>query len=152
MSDSLSQSVLLVKVGALRCALPLSCVVETMRPFPQRALAGAPEFVSGVSVIRGQPVPVVSLSALLGVDSAAPARFVVVHVGQRSVALAVEAVVGALEIAAEDLGGVPPLLAQAQARVVDAIGVLDKELLLVLQAASIVPDELWPLLAEPGQR
>lgn len=142
---------LIAKVGALRCALPLSCVVETMRPLPLRALAGAPEFVSGAAVIRGQGVPVVDLATLLGTGSAAATRFIVARAGQRSVALAVEAVIGIREIAGEALAHIPPLLSQVQASSLTAIGALDKELLLVLQTSHIVPDDVWPLLDRSNQ-
>lgn len=151
MSDTSIQSVLMLKVGALRCALPLSCVVEALRPLPLRPLAGMAAFVSGASVIRGQAVPVVDLAALLGAASPAAARFVVVRAGERRVALAVESVIGVTELADEALEGVPPLLSQAQGQTVSALGVLDHDLLLVLQAARLVPDEVWPLLAGSGK-
>jgi purine-binding chemotaxis protein CheW len=138
-----SQSVLLISAGMLRCALPLRLVIETMRPLPLHALANAPAFVCGASVIRGEPVPVVNLAALLGAGPGPAARFVLVRAGGRKVALAVEAVIGVQELGFDALAGVPPLLAHADA--LSALGTLDRELLLVLRTAHIVPPELWPL-------
>ena len=123
-----------------------------MRPLPLRRLAGAPAFVSGIAIVRGEPTPVVDVSALLGVVSSAPARFVLVRAGRRRVALAVEAVIGILEVASEALAGVPPLLTAAPSQTIAALGVLDKELLLVLQEANLVPDEVWASLTGSGQR
>ena len=42
----------------------------------------------------------------------------------------------------------PPLLSQAQPGIVTAIGALEKELLLVLEATDLVPKEVWSSLAE----
>jgi len=140
-----SQPVLVLKTGMLRCALPLSFVIEILRPLPQHPLANAPAFVCGASVIRGEPVPVVNLAGLLGAASEAATRFVLVRAGQRKVAIAVDAVIGIQDLALEAMASVPPLLANARPDAVSALGTLDRELLLVLQTAHIVPDELWPL-------
>ena len=137
---------LILRLGALRCALPLLHVVETMRPLPARPLPKAPEFVGGVSVIRGEPLPVVDLALLLGAAAGKPGRFVVVRSGGRKVALAVEAVVGICAVASETLAGVPLLLSKAPADIVSALGALDKDLLVVLEAGRILPEEVWPSL------
>ncbi|MFL5302954.1 MAG: chemotaxis protein CheW, partial [Anaeromyxobacteraceae bacterium] len=57
-------NVLLVRAGSRLCALPLACVVETLRPLHTSPLAGTPACVSGVAVVRGAPTPVVDLDAL----------------------------------------------------------------------------------------
>jgi chemotaxis signal transduction protein len=41
----------------------------------------------------------------------------------------------------------PPLLREAETDVIDAIGVLDRELLLVLRASRLFPDEVWRKLS-----
>jgi purine-binding chemotaxis protein CheW len=142
-----SSSVLLLKAGALRCALPLSCVSETLRPLPLHALANTPGFVCGASVIRGEPVPVVDLARFLGAAAQTAARFVLVRAGKGKVALAVEAVIGIQQLVLEPGASVPPLLAHASPDAVGALAILDRELLLVLQTAHIVPEDLWPLPA-----
>lgn len=138
---------LLCRVGTRVCALPLTHVYETMRPLPTSALAGTPAFVRGVAVIRGAPVPVVDAARLLGATDAAPARrFVTVRSGDRTVALAVDSVEGVSSLEAAELGELPPLLRDADAATVSAIGTLDAELLLVLESARVVPDSVWDKL------
>ncbi|HZE91839.1 MAG TPA: chemotaxis protein CheW, partial [Rhizobacter sp.] len=66
------------RVQGRLCALPLSHVVETMRPLPTETIAGAPDFVCGLAVIRGAPVPVVDLARLLGATDTQARRFVTV--------------------------------------------------------------------------
>jgi purine-binding chemotaxis protein CheW len=70
-------------------------------------------------------------------------RFLVVDLGERSVALLVEAVSGVEDLPADGLEGVPPLLQEAAGRAIRAMGSLDRELLLVLEAARLVPEEVW---------
>ncbi len=134
---------LLCRVHAYWCALPLRHVVETMRPLPTSPIAGAPSFVAGVAIIRGAPVPVVALSRLLGATGAEPRRFVCVRTERGVVALAVDDVRGVRSLAGQSLRALPSLLQHAEPHMVTAVGTLDAELLLVIQTARAVPDELW---------
>jgi purine-binding chemotaxis protein CheW len=141
---------LIVTIGKRACAIPLGHVTETMRPLSIEPVAGTPGFVRGVSVIRGAPVPVVDLKALLenGENSASYGRFVTVNLGERRVAIAVDGVVGLRKLDSAQLGELPPLLRDVSAEVIHAIGTLDAQLLVVLRAARLVPDEVWATLAK----
>jgi purine-binding chemotaxis protein CheW len=99
-------------------------------------------------LIRGEPLPVVDLASVLGVDAGKATRFVVVRAGERKVAVAVQAVDGIQQADSHRLGSMPPLLSKAQPGIIKAIGALDKELLLVLEAACLVPQEAWASLTE----
>ena len=142
--------VLLFRVRSRLCALPLAHVVETMRPLPIEPLAGAPVAVRGVALIRGSPLPVVALAALLEGEDEQSARFVTVRAGEFQIALAVDSVLGVHRIAAVSLRGLPPLLGGADQNAVSAIGMVDAELLLVLNAARLVPDSVWATLDSAG--
>jgi purine-binding chemotaxis protein CheW len=104
-----------------------------------------PDFVRGVSVIRGAPVPVVDLKVLLESEatSATFGRFVTVKLGERLVALGVDAVVGLRAVDSEQLGELPPILHAATADIIEAIGARDAQLLVLLRVARLVPDEVW---------
>jgi purine-binding chemotaxis protein CheW len=116
-----------------------------MRPLRIEPLPGAPDFVIGISRIRGEPVPVVDLGRLLGVhDDRAPApRFVLLRAGSRRVAVRVDAVMGVDSLAAP-ARSLPPLLTDASAASVAALAERDQDLLFVLDAARLlqVPNEL----------
>jgi purine-binding chemotaxis protein CheW len=137
-----TRPVVLVRAGARVCALAVADVVETMRPLPVAPLAGAPTFVAGAAIARGEATPVVNLDALLSGAPASetppPARFVLVRAGGRHALLAVDAVLGVTALA----GGAdaPPLLAAAASGAVEALGARDGELLVVLRSARLVPD------------
>ncbi len=105
-----------------------------MRPLPIEPLAGVP-FVRGASIVRGAPVPVVDLAAMLGLTPREAARFVIVRADARRVALLVDAVLDVAELP-DTLGALPPLLPSEAAT---AIGRLDRALLVVLDAARLVP-------------
>ena len=136
-------SVVLVRAGDLLCALPLATVIETLRCPPVRVIAGAPACVSGVALIRGATVAVVDLRILLesGSPGVQQARLVMLRVGRRMVALAVDAVIGVREFDRAVLAEVPPMLRRAHFEILTAVGALDRELLLVLDGSRIITEE-----------
>ncbi len=139
---------LIVATGSRVCAIPITHVAETMRPLPVDAIAGVPSFLLGLSVIRGAPLPVVDLQDLLNVGRAeAVSRFVALKLGERRVVLAVGRVVGIRELEAARVEEMPPLLREARADVIEAIGVLDAQLLLVLRASRLLSEEIWQTLS-----
>lgn len=144
---------LLCRQRKLWIAFPVAHVIETMRPLPIEPLPGMPVFTLGVAVIRGAAVPVVDAAALLGsTDGANAGRWVMLRAGERRIALAVEAVEGVVEIAADRRAHLPPLLKGANADVISAVGTLDAELLVSLRAASLLSEDDWQTFArrEPG--
>ena len=137
------RSTLVVSVGPHSCAIPLEHVVETMRPLPVETIAGAPTFVLGLSVIRGVPVPVVDLAAILGLEpSRSTRRFVVLGLTPRRVAVAVDGVLGVRQVDLTTTDAIPPLLRTANVEAVAAVGQLDEHLLFVLEASGILPEGL----------
>jgi len=139
----------LFRVGTGMCAMPVQQVIETMRPQPVQALAGTPHYILGVSVIRGTPVPVVDLAALLHGERREPNRFVTVTAGSRTAALALDEVAGVVAIPPASLESLSPLLG-AQSGAAPSVGVADTDVLLLLDGARIVPDDVWEALAVPS--
>jgi purine-binding chemotaxis protein CheW len=98
--------------------------------------------VLGLSVVRGSAVPIVDAGRLLGDRPSIPTRVVMLRVGERTIGLLVEAVLGVRSMSSASVQELPPLIRTADADVLAAIGALDAELLVVLSAARIVPDEI----------
>lgn len=141
--DEAFQSVVVCRARSLLVALPASAVIETMRPLPVAPLAGAPAGVLGVAVIRGEATPVIDVGGLLGLaGEPRPARFVTVRAGTRSVALAVEEVDSIRSLPRSAAVRLPPLYAGEGSGPLSALGALDAELLAVLDAAHVLPEEL----------
>jgi purine-binding chemotaxis protein CheW len=122
-----------------------------MRPLPFRSVAGTPSFVRGVAIIRGAPTPVIDLKALLENSENSPSygRFVSLKLEDRRIVVGVDSVVGLKHLDSLQLGELSPLLRDVKVDLIESFGTLDAELLLVLRAARIVPDEVWATLSEP---
>jgi purine-binding chemotaxis protein CheW len=125
-------------------------VGETLRPLPVTPLPGVDPCVLGAATLRGQAVPVVALSSLLGAPLGKPGRFVSLRLGERMAALAVDEVIGVRAMPAALLDGTPPLLNGGDHAQLAAIGTRDAELLLVLRAARTVPESVWQALNAPA--
>ena len=142
-----TRKVLIVGLKSCVCAVPLTTVIETMRPLLVEPVSAVPSFVQGISIIRGIPTPVIDLGAVVGTPSVRPERFVTLRVRDRQVALSVNAVLGI-----RDLGGLstmaelPPLLQRASKDVIETIGTLDEQVLMVLREGWELPDEVWQAL------
>ncbi len=138
------------RMGTRAWAIPIEHVVETMRSLPIEPLVDAPQFVLGLSIIRGSPTVVIDLARLLDpVAGSTASRFVSMRIGARYAALAVEADLGVRTIAVADLNELPPLLQKpAGDDAIERIGRLDSHLLLVLSAARLIPETAWAALAQ----
>jgi purine-binding chemotaxis protein CheW len=121
-------------------------VIETMRPLRIEPIAGAPPFLAGLAIVRGEPMPVVDAACLIGAPAAHPSRFVTLRTGRRQIALAVDAVLGVRTLAAAELSALPPLTGAVAGEIVAAIGALDAQLVVVLEAARLVPDAVFELV------
>lgn len=147
-----SRDAVLFRIATVTGALPIEHVIETMRPLPIEPIAGAPDGVLGVAVIRGAAVPVINAARLFGHDGARPTRFVTVRLpSARTAALAVEAVLGVRRLALDVFAELPPLLrgGTGTGGAIDRLGTIDDELVVVLRAGRLVPDSVWEALA-PG--
>jgi purine-binding chemotaxis protein CheW len=141
---------LLCRTGTCICALPLGQVIETMRIRPIETVAGAPHCVRGLSMIRGAPVPVVDTGLIFGGRPTLSERLVTMRIGSRTVALAVETVLGVRDIATGACEALPPLLRDAVGEMIAAIGTLDAEFLFLLRVARIVPEDVLARLSVDG--
>lgn len=138
------RALLLCRVAGLWCGFPLEDVIEIMRPLRSEPLTGAPRFVRGVAFIRGRATPVVDGALLLnGHEGGAVNRFVVLRLGERRVAIAVDAVDNVRRVDSSSVEPLPALLAGASSEFVQGIGALDRQLLLVLERSYRIPDSVW---------
>lgn len=131
---------LVIVAGALRVGLPIEHVRETMRPLKIEVLREALPFVLGVSVIRGEAVPVVDLGALLTGrrNQSSFRRFVTLRVSDRIVALAVDEVEFVLSVSDAAFSALPPLLSEAGGESVERLSLADAQLLFTLKTTRLI--------------
>ena len=136
---------LLVRLSGQLCAIPLEHVIETLRPLPVTPLPDSPPGVMGISIVRGLPVPIVDGRTLVDGGGGQFTRLVILRAGIRHVGLAVEAIAGLRAISEEAATSLPPLLGASS--IAARLGTIDDELLVVLDAARLVPDALTAVQA-----
>jgi purine-binding chemotaxis protein CheW len=141
---------LLCRAGSRLCAIPIEHVIEVLRVLPIEPVSGAPRYVLGLCIIRGSAVPVVDAGLLLGDQATKSERLITIRTGDRTIALAAEAVLGIWAIGTETFNELPPLLRNAAGETIASIGVLDSELLFLLRTARIVPADLLDRLDREG--
>jgi len=106
-----------------------------------------PSFVSGVSMIRGAMVPVVNLATLLGMTTQNDvSRYITIRLDKRRVAFAVDSVVGVGKLATNSFQQFPALLGNTDQSIVAALGTLDADLFMVLEASRVIPESVWQTL------
>jgi purine-binding chemotaxis protein CheW len=82
LANTASGHYLIASAASRLCALSLSDVGETLRPPSYQPVAGAPSFVRGLALIRGNTIPLLDLGALLGQVTESPQRVITLRVGQ----------------------------------------------------------------------
>ena len=111
-----------------------------------------PPFVLGLAIVRGFPAPIVDAARLLNpLESPSPpmipprsARFVSLKLGERTAALAVDAVLDVRAVAGGNAGGYSAAAARGGSRRSRPRSVRSiPQLLLVLEAARLVPESVW---------
>jgi chemotaxis signal transduction protein len=126
-----------------------------MRMLPlERVATDSIPALCGLSLIRGEPCPVLDLGRLLGEPQQAN-RLVLLRVPgsspteqpqQRRVALAVSEVIGVSRAERSTLAELPPLLSAASADVVESLSVHDQQLVSILKTASLWSEADWAAL------
>lgn len=93
-------------------------------------------------MVRGEPTAVVGASALFGEIDSAVHRFVSLRLPNGSGVLAVGAVIGIADFDSSTVAGLPSLLEGAVPSAVQSIRVQDRDFVLILDAARLIPPEI----------
>jgi purine-binding chemotaxis protein CheW len=107
-------------------------------PLPQ-----APSYVMGVINLRGAVLPIIDLSARLGMKEAEPsARHVIIvaQVGDRIVGLLVEAVSDILTVTDENIQPVPEVSSDLEKQHARGILAIDKRMICMIELDALFPE------------
>ncbi|WP_353860846.1 chemotaxis protein CheW [Azospirillum formosense] len=137
--------------------LPVAAVQEVLRqPDAVTPLPNAPDFVSGVTTLRGAVLPLVALRRLLRLPEGRGGaeergRVVVIAAGAARAGLLVDGMAGIVRLP-DDAIGPAPVVSQAQHRLIRRIGALERagerRMILLMDPAELLDmDQLADLLA-----
>ncbi|GAA4257693.1 chemotaxis protein CheW [Azospirillum formosense] len=152
-----AEAFVVFRLAGAEYGLPVAAVQEVLRrPDAVTPLPNAPEFVSGVTTLRGAVLPLVALRRLLrlpeGRGSAAErGRVVVIAAGTARAGLLVDAMAGIVRIPGDAIAPAP-VVSQAQHRLIRRIGALEsageRRMILLMDPAELLDmDQLADLLA-----
>ncbi len=124
-------------------------ILDRVTPTPQ-----APEFVEGVSNLRGAIIPVVNLRKLFGLPPKATdseTRTIVVNVGSRTMGCTVDMVSHVIRIAEETIQPAPESVTGGGAHYISGFAKRDDRLVILLDIDALLDPERRGWLRESGQ-
>ncbi|MFC7704640.1 chemotaxis protein CheW [Plastorhodobacter daqingensis] len=112
---------------------------------PTTVLPHAPDYIRGVMNLRGAVLPVVDLSARLGLGAAEPSErhvVIIVTIGSKTVGLLVEAVSDILSAPGEDFKPTPDVVSDKAKAFVEAVLSVEDRLIRLIELDLIMPATL----------
>lgn len=152
-----AETFVVFRLAGTEYGLPVAAVQEVLRqPDAVTPLPNAPDFVSGVTTLRGAVLPLVALRRLLRLPegrggAGEQGRVVVIAAGAARAGLLVDGMAGIVRIPDGAIGPAP-VVSQAQHRLIRRIGALEsaeeRRMILLMDPAELLDmDQLADLLA-----
>ena len=138
-----SRELIAFRIGDQEFSVNIMSVREIRGWTPAMQLPHAPADVRGVINLRGAVLPIVDLSARLGMKDAEPtARHVIIvaQVGKRIVGLLVEAVSDILTITDENIQPVPEISSDLAKQYAKGILAFDKRMICMIELDHLFPE------------
>jgi purine-binding chemotaxis protein CheW len=109
---------------------------QTITPVPR-----SPEYVEGMTNLRGKVVPVISLARRLGLPAKPPSRQTRIIIGEhpeQAIGMIVDNVLSVSAIPSDNIEAVSPIVATVDANYVKGIATYEDRLLIILNLANIL--------------
>ena len=103
-----------------------------------------PDYVEGVSNLRGTIIPIINLRRLFGLDARATddeTRTIVVNVGERTMGCTVDAVTQVIRIPADTIQPAPDMIAADDSGYITGFAKLENRLLVILNIDELLDPE-----------
>jgi purine-binding chemotaxis protein CheW len=143
MQESIGQELISFRIGTQEFCVDIMAVREIRGWTPATPLPQAPGYVRGVINLRGAVLPIVDLSARLGIGETQPDVrnvIIVVRIGQRLVGLLVDAVSEVLTATADMIQPTPDVSCDAVKAFIKGILALDGRMISWITLDRILPE------------
>lgn len=133
-----------LRIGPEDFGIDVMDVFEVLRVPKVRTVPRAPEFVEGVTDVRGEVVPIIDLRKRFSVPATGPgpeARLLIVEMEEKRVGLIVDGVPGVAEFPAGAVKPPPDLFRGLEARYLDGIVRDDDRLILLLDVEEVLSSD-----------
>ena len=139
-----SRELIAFRIGDQEFCVNIMSVREIRGWTPATPMPHAPPYVMGIINLRGAVLPIVDLSARLGMQEAEPsARHVIIvaQVKSRIVGLLVEAVSDILTITEENIQPVPEISSDLEKQYARGILAVDKRMICMIELDALFPEK-----------
>ncbi|RWX76981.1 chemotaxis protein CheW [Neorhizobium lilium] len=139
-----SQELIAFRIGDQEFCVNIMSVREIRGWTPATPMPHAPAYVMGIVNLRGAVLPIVDLSARLGMGEAEPTpRYVIIvaHMRERVVGLLVEAVSDILTITDENIQPVPEVSSDLERQCARGILAIDKRMICLIDLDWLFPEK-----------
>jgi purine-binding chemotaxis protein CheW len=139
-----SRELIAFRIGDQEFCVNIMSVREIRGWTPATPMPHAPPYVMGIINLRGAVLPIVDLSARLGMQEAEPsARHVIIvaQVKSRIAGLLVEAVSDILTITEENIQPVPEISSDLEKQYARGILAIDKRMICMIELDALFPEK-----------
>lgn len=127
-------------------AFRIEQIQEIVIPDRVTRLPQVPDYVEGVSNLRGAIIPIINLRSLFELEAKArdeETRTIVANVGPRTIGCTVDAVSQVMRISPEQIQAAPEIVKSAESAYIAGFAKLDKRLIILLEINELLdPDKL----------
>ena len=144
-ADDTSHEFITCRLGEDEYCVNIMAVREIRGWTPATKLPHAPPFVCGVINLRGSVLPVIDLSARLGLGETQPkdrSVFIIVHLADQTVGLLVDAVSDILCADHEQMHATPSVASETAREFVDGLITVGKRMIRILNLDKLAPAAL----------
>jgi purine-binding chemotaxis protein CheW len=141
--DEAERELIAFRIGEQEFCIDIMAVREIRGWHPATPLPHAPAFVVGVINLRGAVLPIIDLSARLGLGVVEPSRrhvTIVCRIGPQLVGLLVDAVLDILTVAEDQIQPTPDLASEAAAAFVRGVLAIDGRMISLIGLDRLLPD------------
>lgn len=122
-------------------AFRIENIQEIVIPDRVARMPQVPDYIEGVSNLRGTIIPVVNLRRLFDMEAREPGdetRMIVTNVGSRTIGCTVDAVTQVIRITPEQIQAVPEIVRTEEAGFIAGFAKLDSRLIILLEISELL--------------